>query len=71
MNFVTQFDLVFCSETWQKHNDKFDIEGYNCISVPRPESLRLKGRGRRGHGGICLFINNSIADGIEIIERNS
>ena len=73
MNFVTQFDLVFYSETWQKHNDKFDIEGYNCISVPRPENLRLKAEGidGMGGGGICLFINDSVADGIEIIERNS
>ena len=22
LSFVTQFDLVFCSETWQRRNDK-------------------------------------------------
>ena len=33
LSFVTQFDLVFCSETWQRRNDKFKIEGYNCICV--------------------------------------
>ena len=70
LNFVSQFELVFCSETWQKHNDTFSIEGYNCISLPRPESFRIKRRGRRGHWGICLFIKHTIADGIEVVEKN-
>lgn len=62
LNFVTQFDLIF----WQRPNDKFNIEVYNCICVPRPDSM---GRNRCGHVGICFLINETIADGIEIIEK--
>ena len=68
LNFVSQFELVFC--TWQKHNDTFSIEGCNCILLPRPEGFRIKRRGRRGHGGICLFIKHTTADGIEVVEKN-
>ncbi|MEW8547168.1 MAG: endonuclease/exonuclease/phosphatase family protein, partial [Candidatus Thiodiazotropha sp.] len=70
LNFVSQFDILFCCETWQRQNDKFTIEGYNCICVPRPESLKIRGKGRRGHGGICLFVRESLSKGIEVIETD-
>ena len=41
------------------------------ITVPRPESMCTRGRNRRGLGEICLFINENMADGIEIIEKHS
>ena len=71
LNFVTKNDIIFCSETWQKRGSKFDIDGYKCITVPRPESMQIRGRGKRGHGGICLFVRNTISTGVEILDRNS
>ena len=64
-NFVSDNDLIFCKETWQKSNSNFEIKGYKCISVPKPE------RGKRGHGGICLFVRNSILSGVEVVDENS
>ena len=69
LNFVSEHDLIFCSETWQRSSDKFEIENYQCITVPRPESLVIRGKGKRGHGGICLFVSDTIYDGIEILEK--
>ncbi|MEW8546880.1 MAG: reverse transcriptase family protein, partial [Candidatus Thiodiazotropha sp.] len=71
LNFICENDLIFCSETWQRSNDNFDIQNYHCISVPRPESLHIRGKGKRGHGGICLYINNNIYEGVEVMERIS
>lgn len=67
---MTNNDIIFCSETWQKKGSKFDIDGYKCIYVPRPESMQIRGRGKRGHGGICLFVRNNIAAGVEILDKN-
>lgn len=71
MNVVSDFDLIFCCETWQKSKDKYHIANYDCIDVGRPESLKLKGRTKRGHGGICLFVRQAISKGIEILEKDS
>ena len=68
VTFVTDFDLIFCSETWQRKNDSFVLEGYECFDVPRKESLQTK---YRGHGGICLFVRSCIHKGIEVLETNS
>ena len=67
---MTEHDIVFCSETWQKSDSKFSIDGYKCITVPRPESMLIRGRGKRGHGGICLFVRHTLCAGVEIIERH-
>lgn len=68
---MTINDLIFCSETWQKSGSKFNIDGYKCITVPRPESMQIRGKGKRGHGGVCLFVRNSISDGIEVVHKDS
>ena len=68
---MTEHDIVFCSETWQKSDSKFSIDGYKCITVPRPESMLIRGRGKRGHGGICLFVRHTLCAGVEIIERHT
>lgn len=71
MNFVSNFDLLFFSETWQRNNSKFEINGYNSIFVPRKESLR-NNRSKRGHGGVCLFYRDHLHKGIflEEIDEN-
>ena len=70
---MTEHDIVFRSETWQKSDSKFSIDGYKCITVPRPESMLIRGRGKRGHGGICLFVRHTctFCTGVEIIERQT
>ena len=37
---------------------------HNC-----PESLVIRGKGKRGHGGICIFVSETIYSGIEIFEK--
>jgi exonuclease III len=66
VNFITNFDLLFFSETWERENSNFSIEGYVKCSVPRKASLKSK----RGHGGVCLFYKNSVQNGVEIIQTN-
>ena len=68
---MTEHQLIFCGETWQRSADNFEIEHYHCITVPRPESLNIRGRGKRGHGGICLFVQNDIYEGVEVMEKIS
>ena len=70
LNFVSNKDLIFCSETWQKSGSKFDIDGYKCITQPRQESMQIRGRGKRGHRGICLFVRNSVSPGVEVRDKN-
>lgn len=70
-NLICENDLIFCCETWQRSSDNFDIQNYHCISVPRPESLHIRGKGKRGHGGICLYVKNNIYDGVEVMEKIS
>lgn len=66
VNYITSFDLLFFSETWERENSNFSIEGYVKCSVPRKASLKSK----RGHGGVCLFYKNSVQNGVEIIQTN-
>ena len=68
LNIVHSFDLVFCSETWQRKGEHFDLNGYDCIDVPRKESVRDK-RCKRGHGGVCLFLKHNIAEEIQILDK--
>ena len=46
------------------------IDGYTCITVPRPESMRIRGRAKRGHGGICLFVRNTVSPDVEVSDKN-
>ena len=69
LNFVSKHDLIFCIEIWQRSSDKFEIENYQCITVPRPESLVIRAKGKRGHRGIRLFVSDTIYDGIEILDK--
>ena len=67
LNLVHNFDLVFCSETWQRRGDNFELSGYECIEVPRVESLKGS---RRGHGGVCLFIKDELVKGVQVLEKD-
>lgn len=67
LNFALNFDIIFLSETWQKNENDFCLNGYESISLPRPESLKSK----RGHGGICLFYKNSLKHGIIVQETDN
>ena len=42
LNFVRNFDIVFLSETWQRCENEFKLDGYECfkVLVPRPESIK-------------------------------
>lgn len=70
MNCVTNFDLVFCSNTWQTKPDEFQLDGYKSVCVPRFESVSVNRKSHRGHGGVCLFIKETIIDGIHILEKD-
>ena len=70
MNFVNNFDVIFCSETWQRKNDTFVLDGYECVDVPRKASVSSKRVSNRGHGGVCLFIKENIKNGLHIVETN-
>jgi hypothetical protein len=37
INILTYFNLILC-QIWQKVNDVYEIDGYECISVPRPKA---------------------------------
>ena len=71
VDFVNNFDLFFCCETWQCANDNFELKGYNCLCVPRIESVKSNRKSRRGHDGICLFMREQISNGVHIINSDS
>ena len=54
ISFIEQYDLIFCSVTWQTSRDSFELSGYECFDVPRLSSLTANRR-NRGHGGICCL----------------
>ena len=64
LNLIKNFDFIFFSETWQKNNEIFSLEGYDSLYVPRPESFTSK----RGHGGICILFKEQLNNGISIVE---
>jgi hypothetical protein len=45
----------------------YQIDEFECVSVPGPESLKSK----RGHGGICPFYRNQFKEGISVIETDT
>lgn len=67
VDFVSSFYIVFCSETWQTADDNYDLPGYECICAPRPESVASNRKSNRGHGGICVFIRDTISDSVSIV----
>lgn len=69
VNFVDNFDLCFLTETWQRRENEFCLKGFDCVDVPRPESL--KQTSKRGHGGVCLFIRHAIKEGVHILEKDN
>lgn len=68
LNCIYQYDILFFSETWQRQGESFELEGYECVHVPRKESGSKKCK--RGHGGVCLFVHESVRKGIELLETN-
>lgn len=66
LNFALNFDIIFLSETWQKNENDFSLNGYGSISLPRSETLKSK----RGHGGFFLFYKNSLKHGIIVQETD-
>jgi hypothetical protein len=68
-NFIYEFDFILLSETWQHKPGGFDLEGYQSIFVPRPDSLY--GTSKRGQGGVCLHFNISLKDGVQIMDINN
>jgi len=54
MNFSSNFDFLFFSETWQRRDDEFELDGYESILVPRVESINNSSK--RGHDGIAPFL---------------
>lgn len=69
LNFVSTFDIFFLCETWQTNRTDYEIEGYESICIPRPESVN--GTSKRGHGGICLFYSTFLSKGIMVVETDS
>ena len=61
---MKNFDII-----WQKKGDIFQLEGYEYIEVSRKESLRANSR--RGHGGVGLFLKNSIKQDVEILAKHN
>ena len=60
VDFVSNFDIIFYSETWQSKRDVYELKEYMCINVPRTESISSRRKSYRGHGGVCLFIKDCI-----------
>ena len=60
---------MFCSETWAKKSDSFELQHYECINVP----LTVHGpvKSKRGHGGVCLFVHENVSKGVSILETNN
>ena len=68
-NFSSNFDFLFFSETWQRIDDEFELDGYESILVPRVESINNSSK--RGHGGIALFYKKHLKPGIITVEIDS
>ena len=69
-NFSSNFDFLFFSETWQRIDDEFELDGYESILVPRVESINNSSK--RGHGGIArkfLFYKKCLKPGINTVEK--
>jgi len=69
LDFVNTFDIFFVCETWQKDIIDYNINGYDCVSIPRPESVQKSSY--RGHGGVCLFYSTFISKGVKIVETDT
>ena len=54
LNFSSNFDFLFFSETWQRRDDEFELDVYESILVPRVENINNSSR--RDHGGIAYVM---------------
>lgn len=51
-------------------NETFALKGYDCVEIPRRECIINRPRGKRGHGGVCLFISQKISNGVHVLEMD-
>ena len=62
LQFVTQYDLIFLSETWISESAcntvNLDIDGYSCMHIPGNKSKRSS-RGRCS-GGISVYYKTEL-----------
>ena len=63
---MSTFDIFFVCETWQKNPVDYNIDGFLSVCIPRQESVN--NTSKRGHGGICIFYNSLLSDGITVVE---
>lgn len=60
--------MTYCSLAKRGKGQLFELKGYECAQVPRKESGVTKCK--RGHGGVCLFVHESVKKGIDVLEKN-
>jgi len=65
---VSTFDIFFVCETWQKNPVDYNIDGFVSFCIPRQESRN--DTSKRGPGGLCIFYNSLLSDGITVVETD-
>lgn len=70
INLLTQFDLIFISETWLE-NEKLDdpvqeIKGFTPFNFPR---THIHAKAYRASGGLILYVKDTIAKNVNVVKN--
>ena len=67
LTFISDFDLLIFTETWNAQNSNIDIKGYDCVNCPRPKFNRSA---KRNSGGVALYYKEQFKRYIQVLDRD-
>ena len=67
VDLIKNSDIAILSESWTNNLSEIDIDGYLCYNLYRKFRHR---KAKRKSGGIAVYINEKLSDGISIVKNN-
>ena len=67
MNFVSDFDILLFTETWNSKHSKPNINGYDYFDCPRPKCSK---KAKRNSGGVIIYYKEKYRNNLELVDVN-
>ena len=65
-SYLKGFDIILLTETWSERDDSFNLPNFTFYNFPRTHRHALA---RRNSGGIGVYINDSITEGVDLLNN--
>jgi hypothetical protein len=67
IDFISEYDILVFTETWNCNTTNIDIKGYDHFNCPRPKTNKSA---RRYSGGIVVYYRKSLECKISLVKIN-